>query len=98
MYKDSATMVTVGGILPAKAARTITNNVVAGEWEALIDEVIEAPHLTHREMVVLQAQLPNKKRLTRKLVQKLGFDLQDGQIESFEKYYRYYPSFAQVSY
>lgn len=98
MYKDSATMVTVGGVLPAKGARAIINNVVADSWEALIDDIIEAPHLTYREMVVLQAQLPTKKRLTRKAVQKLGFDLQESQIESFERYYRFYPSFAQISY
>ncbi|WP_261332677.1 O-methyltransferase [Rhizobium leguminosarum] len=97
IYKDTAPMVTIGGVLPSRGARTAVEQVISKDWNALISGVIEAPHLTHRETVVLQSQLPTKKKLTRKLVQKLGFDLKEEQIESFVKYYRYYPSFAQIS-
>ncbi|MGZ2457655.1 O-methyltransferase [Rhizobium anhuiense] len=97
IYKDTATMVTVGGVLPAKGAKTVVEEIISKDWNALINGVIEAPHLTHRETVVLQSQLPTKKKLTRRIVQKLGFDLKEEQIESFVKYYRYYPSFAQIS-
>ena len=34
--------------------------------------------------------------LSRKIVQSLGFDLEDHQIKIYEKYYREYPSFAQI--
>jgi hypothetical protein len=57
---------------------------------------ITAPHLTIREATVLQSQLPRVDHLTRELVRGLGFDLEVGQIEAFETYYRQYPAFAQI--
>ncbi len=97
IYKDSAPMVTVGGVLPAKgAARAAMEVVDADEWPCRPPKPIIAPHLTIREAVVLQSQLPRKDAITRKMIRDLGFDLEDDQIEAFQKYYRQYPAFAQI--
>lgn len=97
VYKDGPPMVTVGGVLPAKGAARIASEVVkqAG-WPAKPPKSIIAPHLTIREAVTLQAQLPSRERLSRTIVQSLGFDLDDEQIDAFETYYREYPAFAQI--
>jgi hypothetical protein len=97
IYKDSAPMVTVGGLLPTKGAARVAADVVNGaEWRCRPFKAIIAPHLTIREAVLLQSQLPRAERLSRALVQELGFDLDDDQIEAFETYYRQYPAFAQI--
>lgn len=97
LYRDGAPMVTVGGILPARgAARIAADQVAEPSWPCRPDVQIKAPHLTLREAVVLQAQLPRRDRLTRAAVQALGFDLEDDQIAAFETYYRQYPAFAQI--
>ena len=97
IYKDTAAMVTVGGLMPTvENARDTTNIVGGANWKCRPEKRIVAPHLTIREAVTLQSQLPSAKGLSRSLVQSLGFDLEDGQIEAFEKYYREYPAFAQI--
>lgn len=97
IYKDSTPMVTVGGVLPAKgAARTAMEVIGADEWPCRPAKPIIAPHLTIREAVLLQSQLPRSEPLSRQLVRDLGFDLEDEQIEAFERYYRQYPAFAQI--
>jgi hypothetical protein len=99
IYQDTATMVTIGGVLPkpgaAATARAVIND--AG-WPGNPAMRIVAPHLTVRESAVLQSQLPRTRRLTRAAIRRLGFDLQEDQLAAFERYYLYYPSFAQVSY
>lgn len=97
LYRDSAPMVTIGGILPAKgAARGVRDLVNGTSWPARPGKPITAPHLTMREAGVLQSLLPRATKLTRTDVQKLGFDLEEDQIEAFETYYRQYPAFAQI--
>jgi hypothetical protein len=65
-------------------------------WPCRPAKPIAAPHLTIREATVLQSQLPRADRLTRDVVHELGFDLELGQIEAFQTYYRQYPAFAQI--
>ena len=90
-------MVTVGGILPSRGAvRTASGIVDEANWPCRPEKPIAAPHLTIREAALLQSRLPCAERLSRVLVQELGFDLEDDQIEAFEKYYREYPAFAQI--
>lgn len=97
IYKDSAPMVTVGGILPAKGAARVAADVVAAEsWPCRPSRPIKAPHLTIREAASLQSLLPCANPLSREAVQGLGFDLEDEQIQAFESYYRQYPAFAQI--
>lgn len=97
VYEDGPPMVTIGGVLPAKADFSAAKEAVgAANWPAWPTLAIRAPHLTMREAAVLQSRLPGATKLTREKVKELGFDLEDGQIEVFETYYREYPAFAQV--
>lgn len=97
IYRDQSPMVTVGGVLPAKGAAGAASTVVRdGSWPGKPAKAIMAPHLTIREASALQSRLPRADKLSRALVQSLGFDLADEQIEAFETYYRQYPAFAQV--
>lgn len=90
-------MVTVGGILPAKGAAKITRDLIANEdWGGKPFKPIVAPHLTLREAATLQAKLPRPDKLSRAIIQSLGFDLEEEQIEAFQTYYRQYPAFAQI--
>lgn len=97
VYQDSAPMVTVGGVLPTKGASKLVRDLVdAQDWCGRPSKPITAPHLTLKEAAMLQAKLPRKEKLTRAIIQSLGFDLEDQQIEAFQTYYRQYPSFAQI--
>lgn len=97
VYRDNAPMVTVGGILPAKGAAAVARNEISNPaWPALVSAPVRAPHLTAREAAALQARLPSQTALTRADVQALGFDLEEDQLAAFQRYYREYPSFAQI--
>lgn len=97
VYRDKATMVTVGAVFPDPKDRVAVGKTLrARDWPGFVDNAIEAPHLTSKEVAVLQANLPKRGGMTRDAVQGLGFDLEETQIEAFETYYRYYPTFAQV--
>ncbi|MFD2113255.1 O-methyltransferase [Thiorhodococcus fuscus] len=96
-YQDGAPMVTVGGVLPEEGNRHEVEQITQSEdWLCRPDKPIVAPHLTMREAAVLQSQLPCTDRLTRDRIRQLGFDLEESQIETFQKYYRQYPTFAQI--
>lgn len=96
-YFDTVGMVTVGGILPAKgSASTIKAIIEAPKWHCKIEEMIRAPHLTLKEAAVLLSEMPSDSRVTRKRIRELGFDLEVSQIRSFQKYYKYLPSYAEI--
>lgn len=96
-YKDGAPMVTIGGVLPTEENRSEVEQLIESEdWLCRPDKPIIAPHLTMREAAVLQSQLPCTDRLSRDRVRELGFDLEEAQIATFQKYYRQYPMFAQI--
>lgn len=96
-YFDSVGMVTVGGALPTLETTPMVNAVVADQkWKGLVDEMIKAPPMTLKEVATLQAELPRDDELTRERVKELGFDLLDGQIRSFQRYYKHLPSFAEI--
>ena len=98
IYRDSADMVTVGGVLPTSSnmAATARQLVESQDWKSRPDEAIVSPLLTMREAKALQAQLPSSDTLTKELVRTLGFDLEEEQIRVFQRYYKEYPAFAQI--
>ncbi len=97
IYRDSAPMITVGGFLPSREnVESVTQTVSDQTWPGMPALEIVAPHLTIKEASVLQSQLPSAVDLSRALVRTLGFDLEDQQIASFQRYYKQYPSFAQI--
>jgi hypothetical protein len=96
-YKDGTPMVTVGGMLPSPGvAQAIQELVASPGWPCRPADIISAPHLTFKEAAALQSKLPAGQRLTRDVVQALGFDLEDRQIAAFEEHYLRYPAFAQI--
>ena len=97
IYRDTTTMVTVGGFLPSEESRDSAEHVVSQEsWRCRPTKRIVAPHLTLRETLTLQSSLPRDESLSRLFVRQLGFDLEEEQIEAFERYYKEYPAFAQI--
>ena len=97
VYRDTAPMVTVGGVLPSEAnRRPADTRIKARDWRCRPAAAIAAPHLTIREALALQSRLPDPAGLTRGVVKALGFDLEEEQIRVYERYYREYPSFAEV--
>lgn len=97
IYRDGAPMVTVGGVLPSRGAAAIVSDAVTSdEWYCRPEHPIVAPHLTIREAAVLQSQLPRETPLDRDALRALGFDLEDEQLQAFQRYYRHYPAFAQI--
>lgn len=96
-YFDSVGMVTIGGILAAKGSASAIRTVVEDpKWPCKVTEMIRAPHLTLKEVSVLQSELPSDGRITRKRINELGFDLEVSQIRSFQKYYKYLPNYAEI--
>ena len=97
VYRDTATMVTVGGFVPTENSRNPAERVVNdASWRCRPRNRIIAPHLTIRETLTLQSSLPREEGLSRPFVQALGFDLEKEQIEAFEQYYKEFPTFAQI--
>ena len=97
IYKDDSPMVTVGGIMPSPEKFDDVENAIDEEtWKCRPERRIVAPLLTIRETATLQSLLPRVDGLSRNIVRVQGFDLEDGQIESFQRYYREYPTFAQI--
>jgi hypothetical protein len=99
-YKDGATMITIGGMIANERdtrdlnARLSELNVehVTGETQFPID----VPVLTFKEKITLDTILPSTETLTIRDVEALGFPLRQGQIDSYRKFYRYYPTFAEL--
>ena len=97
IYKDTMEMVTVGGIIPAAGNVSIATRVTSGErWRCSPQARIVAPLLTMREAVTLMSLLPCDDELSRERIRASGFDLEEEQIEAFQRYYREYPVFAQI--
>lgn len=96
-YQDGSPMLTIGCVLPAIDSIPAVTGVIKGdEWKGLTTEVIRLPHLTSREVSALQATQPSDIGLSRADVQRLGFDLEQSQIDAYRKYYINYPTYAQV--
>lgn len=98
-YKDGTPMVTVGGFLPSVANRAEAVAATAdASWLGILDQTIDTPPLTAKESLALQEALPVATApLTRADVQAMGFDLEDGQVDSFQRHYLRYPTFSQLS-
>jgi hypothetical protein len=97
-YRDSAHMVTFGGVLPALGQeKQIEVDVAAPTWPGFPAVPIETPPLTAKETQALLRLLPSVQDLTRADVQGTGFDLEDDKLKVYCAHYRRYPSFFQVA-
>lgn len=96
-YRDGNPMVTIGGVLPGGDDVLACKDIISSaEWSGRYEGILEAPHLTVREVSALQGLLPAEGAIDRDAVRSLGFDLEETQIGIFERFYTLYPSFAQV--
>ena len=96
-YRDSSSMVTVGGILPAAGARGAALHCVQHEdWIGFPKVPVDAPALTMKEVSAIQRLLPTGRAVSRASIRKVGFDLLDDQLRSYVEHYRRYPTFMQV--
>ena len=97
IYKDSSMMITVGGVICSKNKLKKDAEFLENEtWKCKPIEPIMTPHLTIREILKLQSNLPDKNEWTKKKVNSLGFLLEENELEQYKKYYREYPTFAQI--
>lgn len=95
-YRDGMEMLTIGGVLAETKNRKPVEKLISKKgWMGIQDTTIALPPLTHKEVLAMQSALPRRASFTRKNVNSLGFDLEDAQIQAFELYYKYYPSFAE---
>ena len=102
-YEDSAPMVTVGGVITDKGrALALRETVVANGMGKLMDEGrhlrIAVPPLTLKEKWGLDQLLPRDSVPTEEDVERVGFMLKPSQMEAYFRFYRYYPTFGEVSY
>ena len=94
-------MITIGGII---AGDKIVSAVVERISQLAFDFVsgaqqfvIDVPHLTFKEKLALDRILPKAQVPSIADVEKLGFPLKQAQIDSYYKFYRYYPTFAEMT-
>ena len=101
-YSDNAPMVTIGGaIVDENMSELIRSSLTKAGLEYLLSEDdlvrIDVPPLTYKEKSVIDQKLPKEDPLTEDDVLELGFRLKRNQIESYHKFYRYYPVFGEIS-
>jgi hypothetical protein len=93
-YRDGAKMLTVGGILWNDLIGEAMANCGWHDLESFRPGedalTIEVPELTHREMAVLDSQLP----LGAATISSPGLDQKT--LDAYKEYYRYYPKYALV--
>jgi hypothetical protein len=101
-YKDSADMLTVGGIIYNKEQAVILNKMFSNLDFVRSDEKcfdLVVPKLTYREIHALDKLLPNKK--TNKTgIAKTGrkkIPLSEEDIKNYAKIYRYFPTFTEAN-
>jgi hypothetical protein len=96
-YRDSRLMATVGGLLPAEEQTALAKEIVRkDDWPGFEDAVIETAPLTIREVLALTKLLPRRTNVTAGEVAGLGFELDEQQIQFFERHYGRYPLYAEI--
>ena len=100
-YRDGARMVTVGLSIVDDALDLATRRIVDREplplrWGPGQQTEIDVPPLTFKEKFALDRLFPRQRPPSREEVQGLGFELKQGQIESYSAYYLHYPTFGEV--
>ena len=100
-YKDNSSMITVGGMIANEEdAEVLQRRLSELALDHITGEeqfVIDVPNLTFREKLTLDRILPRSTVPTVLEVQDLGFPLKQPQIDSYYKFYRFYPTFSEFS-
>lgn len=101
-YSDNASMITVGAaIIDEARALEATTRLDENNMSAFLDETkqlkIGVPPLTIKEKISLDQLMPCDNAPTEEDVLQLGFRLKPSQIEEYHRYYRYYPTFGEIT-
>ena len=99
-YKDNAPMITVGGMFvddETEGKLNVNRCFVNSEYIGPGLYPIQVPPLTHRERISLDALLPSTDKLDEgEVLEKLGFKLDQSQLDDYAKFYKLYPSYGEV--
>jgi len=99
-YKDNAPMITVGGMFvneDSEAKLRQNRCFLNSEYIGPALYPIQVPPLTHRERISLDALLPSTEKLNEEEVfKRLGFKLDQSQLDDYSKFYKLYPSYGEV--
>jgi hypothetical protein len=97
-YADGARMVTYGGVLLNDGDRAKVQALNLNQrFDYVAKEVqfaLAVPQLTHKEKLELDRLLPTSAAPDAKV---LPFELKEGEIEAYWKFYLHYPSFAEFA-
>ena len=101
-YADNAPMITVGGVISAQSQRediesALQSEGLGGFLGAERHLVVRVPPLTVKEKAGLDQLLPRDTVPSPKEMEQIGFKLKPSQIEAYCRFYRYYPTFVEVS-
>lgn len=101
-YSDNAPMVTVGAAIVDEVRAQATTALIAarnmgGIVNGSVQLSIGVPPLTLKEKASLDQLMPCDPAPTEASVSVLGFKLKPSQIESYHRFYRYYPMFGEVA-
>lgn len=100
-YKDNSPMITIGGMIANQQdAEALKRRLSELRFEYVTREeqfVIDVPNLTFKEKLTLDRILPRLSVPTAVEVEELGFPLRQRQIDSYHKFYRFYPTFAELT-
>lgn len=95
-YSDGVPMVTIGVMIVNEEDRHKLDQIGIANHASYLgasDQFwIDLPHLTQKEKLALDALLPSDKSLK---VADLPFELRPAELDSYAKFYRFYPVFAE---
>ncbi|WJO24085.1 hypothetical protein LU688_11100 [Pseudomonas soli] len=99
-YKDNAPMITVGGMFVDEESDLKLNEnrcFLNSEYIGPALYPIQVPPLTHRERISLDALLPSSEKISEaEVLEKLGFKLDQSQLDDYAKFYKLYPSYGEL--
>ncbi|AIN57988.1 hypothetical protein O165_006655 [Pseudomonas soli] len=93
-------MITIGGMfVDERSEAKLNQNKCFANSEYIGPALypIQVPPLTHRERISLDALLPSSEKLKEDdVLKKLGFRLDQSQLDDYAKFYKLYPSYGEV--
>ena len=101
-YKDNAPMITVGAVIDHQGCAEKISEVLEGKGTIprMNDRKqisIEVPPLTLKEKATLDQLMPCDDTPIEDVVQQFGNRLKPAQIKAYRRFYRYYPTFGEVT-
>ena len=99
-YRDTAPMITLTGMITSESDKALLEQLHMKEkFDYIRGEdqyVIDVPPLTSKEKIELDCLLPSVTPLSQRDIQKIGLYLKQNQIDSYCRFYKYYPVYAEI--